>query len=681
MEISRLDTRLFQYFRSRPVLLAGVVLGLVSLASYAAMIPRLGFYGDDWGYIWLLFQHGSVEPFLRHSRVGFIPIYDSLKFLLGPYPWTWQLFMVFLRWICGFGFWMILRKCWPNQPLRILLAASLFIAYPGYMLQSAAVNMSAFFILLGSFLYSIWFNIRFLENRRGRWIYLAVGLVLAAINLTLAEYFYFMELVRPFVLAAYLYQLNPRSRDLIRKGLPAWLPFLAVFVVTILWRLVAQSDINGFYTLKLLDDIRAAPVPGILNQIRQMGLDIWGAGPQAFFQAILPTRFFETRTTWQWAAYLLIIVVSAGLLWVGIAKRNPPDETRATTPFIWISLGLIWSILSGWSIWLAELRFGSDFTASRFTMPFMPGSVLLVIGLVMLLSIRWRRLELAILLLCVTGSIAFQNLVANEFRRDWAEQKSFFNQLVWRFPDLEPGTMVFLSQNPMRSGEENALSAATNWVYHTAPGLELDYYVYFIPGKYYSDNPDLKPGGKNTKGHLVGQFTASLEKSIVLNFDSRGCIRTLYPEIDNVNGKLSDFIRSQVTVSNPDRVLRSTRRTPENWLGRTYGESEKSGWCWRYQAADLLSRSQDWQGITALSPDLDPAEYNHDEQKLMVFITAWLQTGNSEKAERLLSTIKFSDKVFKQPFCRMIGGWDGLYREDSPFGKTLQTKREAAGCR
>jgi hypothetical protein len=281
----------------------------------------------------------------------------------------------------------------------------------------------------------------------------------------------------------------------------------------------------------------------------------------------------------------------------------------------------------------------------------------------------------------ISGSILFQNLIANEYRRDWAAQKSFFTQLVWRFPDLQPGTMITISENPTRMGEENALSAATNWIYHTAPGLNLDYYVYFIPEKFYSDNPGLDPGATHKKGHLVGQFTASLDKSVVIYLDSRGCIRTLYPDIDKVNGKLSDFIRSQTILSHPDTVLRTSDKTGDNRLVATFGEMQETGWCWRYQKADLLAHLQSWDGIVEISRDLNPEDYSHDEQKLIVFITAYLKTGDESRAADLLQEIRFRDKALKQPFCLLAGQWGGLYSPESIFATTLSAKLDEAGCK
>ena len=46
----------------------------------------------------------------------------------------------------------------------------------------------------------------------------------------------------------------------------------------------------------------------------------------------------------------------------------------------WIFTGILWSVMGGWAIWLAMLRINGEIINSRFTLPFMPGAVLLVVG-------------------------------------------------------------------------------------------------------------------------------------------------------------------------------------------------------------------------------------------------------------------------------------------------------------
>ncbi len=489
-----------------------------------------------------------------------------------------------------------------------------------------------------------------------------------------------MELVRPIILVLYLERSQSSFAKNVKKMLPAWLPFLILFGMTILWRVFAQSKINAFYSLKLLDALQESFFPTILLQLRQISLDIWNAGPYAYAHALIPLDFFQTRNSIQLAGYItLILTLTSVLFWVFRKYKPTFERVLRRDSFIWILLGIGWSLVSGWAIWLAQLHFYGDFTSSRFTLPFMPGSVLILLGLISLFS-RWQRVETFLFLLFVSGSILFQNLVANEYRRDWSNLSSFFHQLTWRFPDLEPGTMVILSDNPMKYGEENSLSAALNWIYNTAPGLDLDYYVYFLPGKYDNDIPPLQPGETKLKGHLVGQFNATYEKMVVLQFDQRGCVRTLYPDLDSSNGKYSEFIRRQTALSHPDSVLRSAVLAPYNKILTTFGNLPEEGWCWRYQQADLLAQSHDWQQIVNISTDLNPTDYSHDEQKLLVFIRAYLETGNTSKADTILREIKLTDKGFSRPFCLLSQNWEGLYLPGSGFAKTLMIKQIQAGC-
>ncbi len=626
--------RLRNQFQKDATFRQGLVLAGICLLAYVPFIPWLGFYGDDWGYTWLLFRHGTLEPFLRNNRFGFIPVYDALGVILGPHPWTWQVFMVSLRWLCGMGFWLILKRCWPKQDRYTIPASILFVLYPGFLLHFAAFNLSAHFIALACFVFSIWFNQCYLENNRHRWIYLVAGLLLAAANLYLTEYFFFLELMRPVLLMITSRNAVSTWRQAFRQMIPAWIPNLVVFLVMIGWRQVSQSQINSFHSLKLLDAIRSDPFPAMWAQFIQMISDIWTSGVVVFIHTLLPGELFQNRDSWQLIAYILAIILLTGAIYLWAQKQPWMSEKQPERiGLAWIFTGILWSVMGGWAIWLAMLRINGEIINSRFTLPFMPGAVLLVVGIVQILFRRWQKVETMLLCLLISGSILFQNLVANEYRRDWSNLSSYFHQLTWRFPDLEPGTMLILSDNPMKYGEENSLSAATNWVYDTASGIDLDYYVYFIPGKYDSDIPPMQPGETKLKGHLVGQFNASYEKMVVLQFDQRGCIRTLYPDLDPTNGKYSEFIRRQTALSHPESVLRSDILSRNNQVNLTFGRLPETGWCWLYQRADLLAQTDKWEQIVSISANLNPAEYSHDEQKLMVFIRANLEIGDASKAD------------------------------------------------
>jgi hypothetical protein len=108
---------------------------------------------------------------------------------------------------------------------------------------------------------------------------------------------------------------------------------------------------------------------------------------------------------------------------------------------------------------------------------------------------------------------------------------------------------------------------------------------------------------------------------------------------------------------------------------------QETGWCWRYQKADLLAHLQSWDGIVEISRDLNPEDYSHDEQKLIVFITAYLKTGDESRAADLLQEIRFRDKALKQPFCLLTKQWGGLYSPESIFATTLSAKLDEAGCK
>ena len=268
--LSALTDKYHQFSNNHPNLTALAWIVLAGLAAFGIMLPRVGFYGDDWCYLWLLFKGAGIELYFRSSRSVLAPIFTTLAALLGDQPLAWQVYSLCVRMLCAFLFWKVLAKIWPNLQKYALLTAILWLVYPGYRLAYVSMNMSIFFVVLSCYFLSIYLQLLSINNARFRWVLILASLVLAYINITFTEYYFFAELVRPVFLCLFLLNQNLSWKDTIKKTALAWIPFFILFFGAVLWRAFFQSKINSFYTLKLLDDFKANPLPTILNQIVQM---------------------------------------------------------------------------------------------------------------------------------------------------------------------------------------------------------------------------------------------------------------------------------------------------------------------------------------------------------------------------------------------------------------------------
>lgn len=669
------QTGLVKRFEQKPRLFSFILLLIVGLLAYGIMLPLVGFYGDDWSYIWLLYKGGGIDVFLWNNRGLLIPLFKFLGQILGSHPLPWQIYNFCLHLLTAFSFWLVLDQLWPALRKYTRLAAVLFLIYPGYKLSYVSVNMSIFFIVLPCLLFSFYLSLRVERTPAKKWLFLAGSLLLEIINLTLTEYFFFMELIRPVLLYLQFRRMGQPVRQSIKKSFTAWLPFLGIFVIAVIWRKFNQTNINGYYTLTLLENLKANPLAATFQWIKQMAGDMFKTNILAWAVAVYPKAILRGQHL-PYYYYLGAILLVGALLAFFIYRRSSKSvETGpVSTGLLWIGLGVLWSLFSGWPIWLAQLKIGTDFVTSRFFLPFIIGSVLVAAGLVMLLA-RQRIAQAALTALLIISSIGFQNLLGNNYRMDWQSQKAFFTQLYWRFGQIKPGTLFIFSESPTSEGEENSFSAEMNWIFSpTKADKNLDYYGYFIEEKFDQDNPGMLDGQPVLKGHHIGDFTASAEQIVTVYIDKRNCIRVLYPRYDTLRGQYNSFTRQMAAFSNPSAAedkseIMDDAITPREMLSSTFGAPAQPDWCQFYQQADMLRQKNDWSGIAEISDQINPLDFLQDWQKLTLFVEANARAGRSDRAAELLHEIDSQTPTDKTMYCAITSDWiDTL----SPSGKFLE---------
>ena len=108
--------------------------------------------------------------------------------------------------------WAIAKKLFPQREKFALTLSLLFLLYPGFNQQWGSYLYSHFFIVLFFFLFSI------LLMLRGKTI---PALIFSALNLWMMEYFFVLELIRPFIIWTSLAGRIPHPKGTLRAHLQA----------------------------------------------------------------------------------------------------------------------------------------------------------------------------------------------------------------------------------------------------------------------------------------------------------------------------------------------------------------------------------------------------------------------------------------------------------------------------
>jgi len=623
-----------------------LLLALVALLGYGLLFPWLGFYWDDYHFAWISAQYGSagLERYFSTNRPVWGVIYQLTTALLGQTPWHWQLFALFWRWLGGLGLWLTLGRLWPQHRFLAISSALLFVIYPGFGQQSGALMYSHFFIVLAALLFSFYFGLRALQARpgTGRMGWLAAALVTALFNLLCMEYFFLLELLRPVLYGLALPRSNRRAH--LRQVALAWLPFFLVFIGAGIWRFFFFPYQTQNYEFSLLDGLRTAPLPTlgwmaltVLRETGLAGLVAWGLPFQ--FHALAD---LGTRTLLFYAA----AVLGAGL---GVMLPCRPVEKRRNRFLAPLALGLVALLVAGWPFWLTGLLLRLHFPNDRFTLPFMLGSALLIAGLIGLLP---QRARLGALALLVGLSSGWQLLNAEAHRRDWNTQRTFFWQMNWRIPGLEPNTTLLTNDLPLNFYSDNSLTAPLNWIYAPdAAGDRLPYLLYF-PTVRAQRLAAAQAAGRLTHDYLVATFEGDPLQTVALIFAPPGCLRILDPQIEANNGMLPVTLRESMTASNS--IWINAMAQPPALPATLFGVEPSQGWCYYFEQADLARQLGDWQTAADLGDvALAGTDHPNDPAERLVFIEAYAHLSRWEDALAQTEAAAAVTPLIHPPLCAL----------------------------
>jgi hypothetical protein len=106
---------------------------LIAIAGFGLLANRLGYYQDDWPYIFYAFNKGipSVATGLYYdSRPNAAWMYIGLFNLLGFNPLAWHITALIARWLTATTLWYFLKRLWPAHTREVTLASFIFLVHP-----------------------------------------------------------------------------------------------------------------------------------------------------------------------------------------------------------------------------------------------------------------------------------------------------------------------------------------------------------------------------------------------------------------------------------------------------------------------------------------------------------------------------------------------------------------------
>jgi hypothetical protein len=205
-----------------------IVILFVSVLAYGIHIPWMGFYWDDWPWVW--FSHvmgpgGMLKIDVEHRPISGMVLFLG-TILSGENPLGWQVYNLVIRIFGGLSLGWTLKVLWPDHKEQINWMVILFLVYPGFSQQFVAVNTSRHLFPLASFSLSLGFMIRANQVcNHSRW-FSGASLVLGLLTMFTTEYYYGLEFIRPVILWIYYRKQGKERQNVFRQVCKSWLPYL-----------------------------------------------------------------------------------------------------------------------------------------------------------------------------------------------------------------------------------------------------------------------------------------------------------------------------------------------------------------------------------------------------------------------------------------------------------------------
>jgi hypothetical protein len=619
-----------------------IALLLLCAISYGSMSSRLGFFWDDWSDVYVI--HFLGPSVIRESAALDRPvsgwIFQATTSLIGESPLNWQLFGIITRWLLCLTLWWALKAVWSQKTLQVTAITFLFAVYPGFQQQYIAITWSNWFIVYALFLISLGAMSWALRKSRWFWPFYFLSIILGGYTVFAVEYFFGLEFLRPLFLWLILSESisEPRKRAC-RVGW-YWMPFVVIDLVFLIYRISTPTP-RGVITIT---ELAASPIREMLNLGQMVIQDLFKVTALAWKQTLDLTSLSSYGSA-AILKYILILTVTTVfiILFLLLLRSGDKHEINSTLASRrqWAVRAILVAfyalLVAGVPVWMTNMRMELTFPYDRFTLSMMLGCSLLFVGLIELVT-RTRFQSILIVGIAVGLAAAIHYQVALKYRQDWLLQQDFFWQLTWRIPQLQPGTVILVSELPFPYNTDNSLTAPTNWIYDPEKNSREINYLLLDFKRLSLEFPDLDEKSlENYRNIRIITFNGSISQTLFIVYQPPGCLKVVDSQTYQHLPNKPRFYREALSLSMPELILPDAypAAQPPAYF---FGPEPKKNWCYYFEKAELARQINAWDQVTDLGDQAlkDHKKFNRNEVvELVPFIQGYAHTGRWDRALEL----------------------------------------------
>ena len=648
------------------------------ILSFGLLIPSLGYYMDDWAYVFYANLKGinSLQEMLTYDSRPYAAWLYMLGFnFLGFKPIAWHIMSLLMHWGIVVLLWLLIRAIWPTRKIEAIQIALLFAVYPFFMIQPFPIAYTHVWFGFLAFNLSLLLMVWALKTDTYKAIaFTILAMILEAAHLFTGEYFSGLEFIRVLILWILISREELVFSQRVKKVFLNWLPYLLVIGIFAYWRVVIYKNPpeitrNSPVILQQLFTEPLATIGFLINTSLRDALSVLTIGWQKATDAELlnfETPFAQFR--------LAIALISFGFAFIYLTKLQPnAAESNDGWKSGMIALAIGGLLTGGLPFWLIGRSIAESknfLSASRFGIPAIFGAVLATfIFLDWLVTDGKKKIIIISVILALAVGFHLDN--TKEFQNSWEKQVRLAQQLLWRAPQIKAGTAILTDEEVLGIMGEYAVSFFINTIYQAKDITNTPPYWYF---PFYYTNPNvsgLLQGAPLEYSKLSMNFSGNSNQMLLLSFnpEMKRCLWVLNPNDTNLRlvsedmRKLSagsDIGLIQQTVSEPT--------LPES----IYGKQNNLTWCYYFEKADLARQYEQWDEVVRLWQEAQSAGEQADNGfEYIPFIEGYGHLEDWEQVKLLTKSAKKITAGFEPSLCTAL---DRLADELHPHHNNVMTR-------
>jgi len=650
--------RFFKKFEGRlsnRPLLAIALISLTAVITYATAFRGLGYYYDDWYTLWSGVSRGadSLIPLFSRDRPFMGVIYSLFFHLVDTNILGWHWLALLFRIVSGIAFFWILQQVFPKLKELAVLAAMLFVVFPGFLAEPNAATKVNQLMGYSAALFSIALSLKaYQEERRGlKYAFIGLSLLMLAYYLWIYEYMIGLEVMR-LVLLYYL-SSQGKSEKMLKTAIALikrYIPYLLVIGIFLFWRVFIFQNYRS-----------ATDLTGLISSYKS---DFLGMGLRLVFQVI---KDFFSATVFAWfvqpyrllavskygeiilALLLALVVVFIALLFQYILRNHEAKESKDESPWILIALGSLSALGAVFPVVLSDRYLNLNDAYKAYALHPSAGAIIMLLGLFLMIKPQFRKVGLIALL---GFSVMTQSLNGQAWGGYWESQKNFWWQVTWRAPDIQDETLVMSylpSSFPFH--EDYEIWGPLNLIYRQAPLSSPAIQAQILNQETVTLVIDGSMQERSVRDIYLPRFYSHL--LLIGQPNESSCLHVMDGTLPVYSTNERPLVEQVAAFSNINYI--DPYAAPPTPPEEIFGQEPEYGWCYYYQKASLARQIGDWESIvelyeTTVSSGFAP----NDASEYFVFIEGLVNTDHIEEAQTIANEHIKTNTTLKYSLCKSL---------------------------